>query len=102
MQEDREEAEESTEATQTIIRNGERMLEEQLREIAEHTKRRTIEADQNRFVTNAWLKRTGWAQHLAGLDREQLIALLQLPNKEETIPEEDEIEEGLVEACKAT
>ena len=39
---------------------------------------------------------------MAGLDREQLVALLQLPDREEKIGEEDGVEEGLIEACQAT
>lgn len=102
MQEAEEEQEEFPEQSQIIIEKGEKMLKQQLAEVKEANKRRAIEADSNRYVANAWLKRTGWAKHLAGLDREQLVALLQPPNREEKIGEEDKIEEGLMEACQAT
>jgi len=42
-----------------------------------------IEPDDDRHVTHAWLNRAGWARHLAGLDREWLLELVQKPRKEE-------------------
>ena len=34
-----------------------------------------VQPDDNRHVPNAWLNRTGWAKHFAGLDREWLLEL---------------------------
>ena len=42
-----------------------------------------IQADRNPFVPNAWLKRVGWAKHLAGFDREWLIGLRDTPARGE-------------------
>ncbi|KAG9191444.1 hypothetical protein G6011_09532 [Alternaria panax] len=42
-----------------------------------------IEPDRNRYVTHAWLNRTGWARHLGGLDREWLLELIQKPRRNE-------------------
>jgi len=102
MQEEGEEADPYPERSLVIIEKGKKMLDQQLEEVEEAKKRRLIEADGNRYVPNAWLKRTGWATHLAGLDREQLVTLLQLPDQDEQLGEEDVINEGLFEACQAT
>ena len=42
-----------------------------------------IEPDNNRYVTHAWLKRTGWAQHLGCLDRVWLMGLIRKPKRNE-------------------
>lgn len=78
------------------------MLNKQLKEVEEYKKRKEIEADDNRYIANAWLKRTGWAKHLAGLDREQLILMLEPLKGAENIGEDEANEQGLMEACQAT
>lgn len=42
-----------------------------------------IEPDTNRFIPHAWLNRTGWARHLAGLNRDWLLEQIQRPKKSE-------------------
>lgn len=42
-----------------------------------------IEPDSNRYVTHAWLNRTGWARHLGCLDRGWLLGLIQKPKSNE-------------------
>ena len=42
-----------------------------------------IEPDENWYVTYAWLNRTGWARHLANLDCEWLLELIQKPRRNE-------------------
>jgi hypothetical protein len=42
-----------------------------------------INGDISRFEANAWLARTGWAKHLSGRDRRELLALTALPTDDE-------------------
>ncbi|KAI0992838.1 hypothetical protein K3495_g15346, partial [Podosphaera aphanis] len=77
-----------SDAVTSMIQLGEDILDQQLKEVEEYKKRKTIEVDDNRYVANPWLKRTGWAKHLAGLNREELIALMEPPNATESDTEE--------------
>ena len=44
---------------------------------------RRIDADDNRHVPHRWLNRTGWARHLAGIDRSWLLSQTHPPKKGE-------------------
>ncbi|KAF2835757.1 hypothetical protein M501DRAFT_1019740 [Patellaria atrata CBS 101060] len=43
----------------------------------------TVEPDENRFIPNAWLDRTGWAKHLSAFNRAWLRSLVQRPRRNE-------------------
>jgi len=94
-----------------MVERGEAALDRRLGEIEEAKKRKEIEGNVSRYVTNGWLDVTGWDEHLKGFDREQLIELIRPAVGEEPEPplqrqpqgfEEREGEEGLADACKAT
>lgn len=50
--------------------------------------REVVVFDDQKQEPNAWLGRTGWASHLSGLDREELIAAAQPPTEEESVLQE--------------
>ena len=59
-----------------------RELEEALRK-AEAEERRVIKEAKEAQEPNPWLRRVGWAAHLAGLDRTELQEWIEMPDKEE-------------------
>ncbi|KAI0993374.1 hypothetical protein K3495_g14810 [Podosphaera aphanis] len=72
-----------------------------MKELEEPPKKKTIEANANRYIVHPRLKRAGLATHLAGLQQDQLVAMMQPPNPAE-ITEEDTNGLVLLEACEAT
>ena len=58
-------------------------LERALRK-AEAEERRVIKEAEEAREPNPWLRRVGWAAHLARLDRTELRELIEMPNEEET------------------
>ncbi|KAI0994151.1 hypothetical protein K3495_g14031, partial [Podosphaera aphanis] len=94
-------APETTNKNKEFLELGDKILEQKMKEVEEHQKKKTIEANGNRYIVNPWLKRAGWATHLAGLHQDQLVAMMQPPNPAE-ITEEDTNELVLLEACEAT
>ena len=59
-----------------------RELEEALRK-AEAEERRVIKEAEEAREPNPWLRRVGWAAHLAGLDRTELREWIEMPDEEE-------------------
>jgi hypothetical protein len=59
-----------------------RELEAALRKAEEKERRCIREAEESR-EPNPWLRRVGWAAHLAGLDRTKLRKWIEIPNDEE-------------------
>jgi RecQ family ATP-dependent DNA helicase len=59
-----------------------RELEEALRK-AEAEERRVIKEAEEAREPNPWLRRVGWAAHLAGLDRTELRRWIEMPDEEE-------------------
>jgi RecQ family ATP-dependent DNA helicase len=59
-----------------------RELEEALRK-AEAEERRVIKEAEEAREPNPWLRRVGWAAHLAGLDRAELREWIEMPDEEE-------------------
>jgi hypothetical protein len=57
-------------------------LEEALRK-AEAEERRVIKEAEEAREPNPWLRRVGWAAHLAGLDRTELQEWIEMPDEEE-------------------
>jgi hypothetical protein len=60
-----------------------RELEEALRK-AEAEERRVIKEAEEAQEPNPWLRRVGWAAHLAGLDRTELREWIKMPDEEES------------------
>jgi hypothetical protein len=89
-----ESARDPIDAVQQIIEQGERMLSERDAMVAAHQQQRMTEADHHRYVANLWLKRVGWARHLAKYKKEELVALIRPVVKSD--------EEGLWWACRTT
>ena len=58
-----------------------RELEVALRRAEEKERQCIKEAEESR-EPNPWLRRVGWAAHLAGLDREQIRKWVEMPDKE--------------------
>lgn len=50
-------------------------------EMADKEADSVVQEDGNTYITNAWLKRAGWAKHLAGFDQEWLAGLVRKPEK---------------------
>ncbi len=68
--------------------------------IKEANAKRAIEDDANRLVPNAWLKFTGWADHLSKFeDKEQIKAYIQPAGDGDDCAEGDI---GLEDACRGT
>jgi hypothetical protein len=59
-----------------------RELEAALRKAEEKERRCIEEADESR-EPNPWLRRVGWAAHLAGLDRSEIQQWVEMPDDEE-------------------
>ena len=50
---------------------------------AEQEERRVIKEAEEAREPNPWLRRVGWAAHLAGLDRTELREWIEMPDEEE-------------------
>jgi hypothetical protein len=50
---------------------------------AEAEERRVIKEAEEAREPNPWLRRVGWAAHLAGLDRTELREWIEMPDEEE-------------------
>ena len=59
-----------------------RELEAALRKVEEEERRCIEEAEESR-EPNPWLRRVGWAAHLAGLDRAEIRSWIEMPDGEE-------------------
>lgn len=96
-----------SEDKESIVKQGEQLLDRRIAQIEEDKKRKEVEEPTNRFIVNTWLEHTGWQSHLAGFEKEQLKRWIQPAigeqgNSEEHDFEEGEGEVGLADACRAT
>ena len=57
-------------------------MEAALRKV-EQEERRVVEEAEEAREPNPWLRRVGWAAHLAGLDRTELQEWIEMPDEEE-------------------
>lgn len=76
---------ETTEEDRAIIRNLTQTIERcrDDEQDAQRQEQELVQADNNRFEFNQWLHRTGWAKHLAGLQRSWLLHTLRKPDDRE-------------------
>ena len=82
--------------------------------VAAAKSRRTIDGISHRYVANPWLSFTEWLQHLAGFQRDELLATIRpkpegnevrirrTPDRSEGESDGEDDEEELEQTCQAT
>jgi hypothetical protein len=79
----------------SLARAIKRQREEVVEEARKEKEQEKIDGDGSRLLTNKWIRKAGWARHLAGIEREWLLKMTALPDKKK------EDDQELVRACGA-
>jgi hypothetical protein len=82
-------------AEQLIVKQAQQDFQSSWMAVEERKKKEAVDGEASRYEPNAWLGRTGWAKHLAGIEREWLMKLTWLPQKK------NKEERELFQACRA-